>query len=108
MRALKALSLARKMNDPERIGATTLGHLGYGAAMGGLYAPLADNVPAPPAAKGAAFGLLVWAVSYLGLLPAMGIMEMPREQSVRRNVMMILAHIIWGVALGMAHHKRSE
>lgn len=108
MRAADAVGVAQDMDKPQRIGATWLGHLGYGSAMGGVYACTAEKVSAPPLAKGVIYGLLVWAIGYLGWLPLAGILNMPDEQSTRRNILMIAAHVIWGATLGLAHHKLSD
>ena len=58
-------------------------------------------VPAPPALKGAAFGLGVWSVSYLGLMPALGVLNPATEHPGRRNALMIAAHLVWGSATGI-------
>jgi uncharacterized membrane protein YagU involved in acid resistance len=49
---------------------------------------------------GISFGLLVWAISYLGLLPALGLYPSPRKDTGRRTAIMVLAHIVWGAMLG--------
>jgi putative membrane protein len=53
------------------------------------------------AATGTAFGLLVWTASYLGLLPSAGILSPATAHPARRNALMIVAHVIWGVTLGL-------
>ena len=85
----------------EHVGLTMLAHFGYGAAAGALYAPLAQALRAPPILGGAAFGLAVWGGSYLGLLPALGLLRPATEHPARRNALMIGAHIVWGVTLGL-------
>lgn len=90
-----------ELSEPQRRTATMVNHFAYGAAAGALYAPLARNVPAHPLVKGIAFGLTVWTVSYLGLLPAAGILPPATRHSPRRNVLMIAAHVVWGAATGV-------
>ena len=46
------------------------------------------------------YGLAVWAGSYLGLLPALGIMSPATDHPLRRTALMIAAHLVWGSALG--------
>jgi hypothetical protein len=76
--------------------ATWLGHLGYGAAVASLY-PLATNrLRWPVALRGIAFALLVWAGSYLGWLPALGILPPANKMPARRNAIMVLSHVPWG------------
>lgn len=80
---------------------TSLAHLGYGAAQGIVYIPFAEHVAGSPTLKGAAFGLAVWAASYIGLLPALNILPPPTERPARRVTMLIGAHLVWGSVLGL-------
>ena len=89
------------LRDAERDVLTAAAHFGYGATMGALYAPLADKGPLSAAARGAGFGLAVWVGSYLGLLPALGLLKPATEHPARRNGLMITAHLIWGTILGV-------
>src|SRR5919109_1463455 len=57
------------MNKTQILAATLLSHFGYGAAMGALYSPLDKKLSLPAVVKGVIFGFVVWASSYLGLLP---------------------------------------
>ena len=50
-------------------------------------------------------GVAIWAGSYLGWLPAMGILSPATRHPWRRNLLMIVAHIIWGVTLGEVTRK---
>jgi uncharacterized membrane protein YagU involved in acid resistance len=58
--------------------------------------------------KGALTGLAVWAGSYLGWLPAAGILRPATRHPWRRNLLMIIAHVIWGVTLGEVVRKLTE
>lgn len=89
----------------QHIALTLLGHFGYGAAVGVGYVPLAPRLPFPAAVNGIGYGLAVWAVSYLGLLPAAGLLTPATEHPARRNVLMIVAHIVWGAALGVVFER---
>ena len=81
--------------------ATWIGHLGYGAATASLY-PLATRpLPLPYLARGMLFALGVWAGSYLGWLPALGILPPATRQTPRRNAVMILSHLSWGSLLAL-------
>ena len=51
-------------------------------------------------ANGVVYGLTVWAGSYLGLLPAAGILRPAAEHPPRRTALMIAAHVLWGGVLG--------
>ena len=89
------------MNKMQVLGATTIAHFGYGAMTGLLYAPFANKLPLPAIVKGLLFGLLVWAASYLGLLPLIGMSESGQREPGRRNLMMIAAHVVWGATMGL-------
>jgi hypothetical protein len=91
------------LDESERRTATLAAHYGYGAAIGGLYGPLAGAAgrDRSPVLKGVAWGLAVWTASYLGWLPAAGILPPATEQPARRNALMIAAHVVWGAAAGV-------
>jgi uncharacterized membrane protein YagU involved in acid resistance len=83
----------------EKVAALTA-HLGYSAASGAAYALLAPSlrsrdVPAP--AAGAAFGLLVWAISFEGLLPALGVMPRTTQHPSVRWPAPLAGHAVFGV-----------
>jgi len=91
-----------KALDAEQLSAATYGaHVGYGAAVGAAYPIFASRVGGPPALAGALFGLLVWGGSYLGWLPATGILRSATREPAGRNVMMIGAHLVWGAATAL-------
>jgi uncharacterized membrane protein YagU involved in acid resistance len=86
----------------------TLGaHFAYGAATGALYAALR---PGDGIAAGAGYGLLVWAVSYLGWIPGLGVLQPATRHPFRRNGLMLAAHIVWGAttALTILELQRAE
>ena len=61
---------------------------------------LAPCLPLGPIASGVGYGLAVWAGSYLGFLPALGLHPPATRESPGRNVMNIGAHLVWGATLG--------
>ncbi len=40
--------------------------------------------------------LLVWTVSYFGIMPGLRILQPAHEHPLRRNGLMIVAHLVWG------------
>ena len=101
----------RHLDEEDRESATWASHFAYGAACGALYGALSeslDGLGAPPALMGAGFGVAVWAGSYLGWLPAAGIISPATEHPPRRNALMIAAHIVWGVAAGAIVDKLAD
>lgn len=90
-----------RMNKELIVGATLVSHFGYGATMGVLYSPLAKRNVLPAPLQGGLFGLVVWAASYLCLLPLVGMLESGHRESARRNLMMVAAHLVWGATMGV-------
>lgn len=100
--AAQATNAEELVDEPEKhLAATLTNHFGFGALAGALYAPTASRIAAPDLAKGVVWGLLVWAASYLGWLPATGLYPSATEQPPHRNALMIASHIVWGAALGL-------
>jgi putative membrane protein len=99
MKLAEKAGVDEELSKPTRTAATLVSHFGYGAAAGALYTAALDPRDAP-FAKGLLCGLFVWSASYLGLLPAAGILSSATEHPGRRNALMIGAHLVWGVTLG--------
>ncbi len=74
--------------------ATMLAHFGFGGVAGLLYA-----LPPVNRVGGASYGLGVWAASYLGWLPAFRILTPATDHPAKRNLLMLAAHVVWGLAL---------
>lgn len=97
--AVKA-GVHRELDERDMQQLTLAAHFGYGAACGaafGLVAP--RNVPTAIVA-GMMFGLGVWAGSYLGWLPALGVRQSAMQDPRARSGLMITAHMVWGAAAG--------
>jgi hypothetical protein len=72
-------------------------HFGYGAACGAVYALAKPVLPSAPPIAGLVFGGAVWGVSYLGIMPALGLYPWPEDDSKSRIAVMIAAHAVFGV-----------
>lgn len=97
--ALHALGL--RPPEPALDAAAAAGHLAFGAAAGALYGLARRRVPGPPPAlAGAVFATAVWAASYAGWVPALGIMAPPRRDRPGRPASMLASHWVYGAALG--------
>jgi uncharacterized membrane protein YagU involved in acid resistance len=100
MRAAEKTRTKHHLSETHRTALTLLAHFGYGAAVGGIFGlmsprPLSRSIPA-----GIGYGLLVWAGSYLGLLPALGLHRPATREPEHRNALMIAAHVVWGAVAG--------
>lgn len=89
------------MHDAALTGATLAAHFAYGAATGALF-PLVARRGHPLALVGPAYGLAVWAASYLGWIPALHILPPATQHPAKRNALMLTAHVVWGSALAGA------
>jgi uncharacterized membrane protein YagU involved in acid resistance len=78
---------------------TTITHFVYGAAMGAMIAALN---PDPGRRGGALAGTAVWVANYMGWIPAVGTLEPATRHPMRRNALMIGAHLVWGTATAAA------
>lgn len=95
----------RAVSPEARVNLTMANHFAYGAACGALYAFGPSRMKRSPIATGALFGLGVWAGSYLGWLPAVGMRSNAFRMPAKRNALMILSHLVWGASLGFAENE---
>jgi predicted cobalt transporter CbtA len=88
--------------EGERNVATTLAHLGFGAGMGALFSAARAQLqlPGPPVVQGVVYGLAVYAVSYKGWIPALGILPPPEHDRPGRQAVTAFAHGVYGAVLG--------
>ncbi len=99
--ALGAIGLPipdKKTEEPLVVAA----HIGYGMLAGAAFGLLwrRAGVRLPSALVGGAYGLLLWALSYEGWIPALHIMPPPERDRPGRPPAMIAAHAVYGAALG--------
>ncbi len=105
----EAAGVNEYLDEEEREAATWASHFAYGGACGALYGALSGRALGRHAAlSGAGFGMAVWAGSYLGLLPAAGILSPATEHPARRNALMITAHVVWGVTAALVIHNLAD
>lgn len=85
-------------------------HLAFGGGAGALFGILHRRLrpPVPPALHGAVFATLVWAVSYRGWVPALGILPPAERDRPDRTVTMVLAHWVYGAVLGAVVARRGR
>lgn len=97
--------LWQQLSARQRNRLSWVSHFGYGALMGSVYAAMAKR---HGTRSGIAFGVGVWAGSYLVMLPALGIRR-PVQKSFRDDhVQLVVAHLVWGAALGWLSKKLRE
>jgi uncharacterized membrane protein YagU involved in acid resistance len=57
---------------------------------------------------GAAAGGAVWLTSYMGWIPAMGLLKPATAHPLRRDAAMLAAHLLWGLAAAEAMRELAE
>jgi uncharacterized membrane protein YagU involved in acid resistance len=82
-----------------------LSHFGYGAGCGVLYSRLRPLLPRSLVLRGLAYGLAVWGVSYINLMPNLRLYPPVREDRLSRTAVMIAAHVVYGVALAVLERQ---
>jgi len=106
MRLAQQTGLADHLDEDQRKAVTLLGHFGYGAACGALFAAMQSRGARSTVAHATAFGVAVWTASYLGWLPATGLLSPATQHPWRRNALMLGAHVVWGSVLGALLTRR--
>jgi uncharacterized membrane protein YagU involved in acid resistance len=84
---------------------TLLAHFAYGAGCGALLAaanPRVDRV------TGAIAGGGVWLASYMGWIPAFGVLKPATQHPIRRDAAMFAAHLVWGWAAAEAMRELAK
>ena len=98
-----------ELDEEDREAATWVSHFAYGVACGALYGAVSGKkLDEHPLLAGMGFGLAVWAGSYLGWLPAAGVLSPATEHPPRRNALMIAAHVVWGATTGAVLERLSD
>lgn len=98
-RALERLKL--DLHDRDLKTAALAAHFTYGALAGALFGLLGRR----SRASGVRYGLLVWAASYLGWIPAAGLLTPATRHPLLRNLIMIAAHAVWGASTAAAANE---
>jgi hypothetical protein len=74
-------------------------HFGYGATAGSIFTMLLAHRKGG-VINGMLFGLIVWALSYEGWLPAANIMPPAHRDARNRALTIVAAHLTYGAVLG--------
>ena len=81
-------------------GAAWLGaHLCFGMSCGVGYVLARRLLPGKVLLPGMLYGIAIWCISYLGVMPELGLYPWPSEDSDSRKSVMIVAHAVYGVTV---------
>ena len=87
---------------------TVASHYAFGVGCGVLFTLLHDRLrpPGPTILHGGCFGLAVWAVSYQGWIPKLGILPAAHRDRPGRRRTMVVGHVLYGSVLGLVASGR--
>ncbi len=83
-------------------------HFGFGAGAGAAFALVAPRPAWVRVPAGMAYGGAIWGVSYLGWIPAAGIMPPADRDRHDRQAVMLAGHLVFGAALGVLVGRRPK
>jgi uncharacterized membrane protein YagU involved in acid resistance len=84
-----------------------IAHLSFGATCGMVRPPLRQIV-GRRATRGPYYGLMIYAASYAGWLPMLGILRPPQRRPWQRNVILLASHLTWGIALDLIEKQLTQ
>jgi len=84
-------------------------HFSFGGVAGAIFAVTTrwPRLPVPRGLQGVLYGALIWAVSYSGWIPALGLLPPPSRDEPRRPPLMVLAHGLYGWTLAAYVMRRA-
>ncbi len=99
-RAEEAVGIAQHLPRPAFEASWVVQHFAYGAAAGAVYECLGRKAGRrEPMPAGPAYGAAVWAASYGGAMPLVGLYPPPWDDRRERIVMIFVHHLVYGTAL---------
>ncbi|NJK82332.1 MAG: DUF1440 domain-containing protein, partial [Chloroflexaceae bacterium] len=95
------VGLDKRLNRAQHWTLTLASHIAYGAVGGMAFVPFAARHAHYTIHRGVTFGVVVWAVGYLGWMPALHIIPRPPHRSPYRRAILVSAHLVWGATLAL-------
>jgi uncharacterized membrane protein YagU involved in acid resistance len=82
-------------------------HFGFGSAAGAVFGAVAPRRVIARVPLGMAYGAAIWGVSYMGWVPAFGIMPHAAHDRRDRQLVMLAGHLVYGTALALLVGRRA-
>lgn len=98
----------RDLPEPARLALVLASHYGYGAAAGALFPAFRRLAGGRAVPAGAAYGMLVWALSYLGWVPAARLLPPATRWPPGLVALMLGVHGVWGGTTGAVAESLSS
>ena len=91
-------------NQPKPIFAMSwlVSHFGYGTMCGVIFSVIWRRWVRIPG-TGLVYGLVVWAISYLGLMPALRLYPAAPHDRRSREIVLVVGHEVYGGTLELVH-----
>jgi hypothetical protein len=83
-------------------------HFGFGTGAGAIFGLIAPSRLVARLPLGMAYGAAIWGVSYMGWVPAFGIMPAADRDRRDRQVVMLAGHLVYGTALALMVGRRAR
>lgn len=107
--ATKTLGVEQFVSPAGETLLTGLAHWAFGMIGGAVFGVAGKTSHwIPTRFGGLVFGLLVWAVSYMGWIPALRILPMPWNERGKHGSMPFIAHVIYGATLGIVVRRLEQ
>ncbi len=78
-------------------------HLGYGSLWGGLFGLIEGSLRLVWVVAGTAYGFALWLIGPALLVPAMRVMLWPKQLGAKRSLLLVAAHLVYGLSLAAAY-----
>ncbi len=100
----------KTLSEGEENLAASLAHLAFGMGSGATFALLhrALRLPVPTVVQGTGFAVAVWALSYRGWIPRLGVLPPPERDRSDRQRTMVAVHVVFGAVLGAVEHRLAD
>ena len=86
----------------------TVFHLGFGTGAGAVFGVIAPRRLIARVPSGMAYAAAIWGVSYMGWVPAFGIMPAADRDRRDRQIVMLAGHLVYGTALALTVGRRAR